>query len=401
MQICYENKCTGCGACANLCPVGCIEMKENVYGELHPVIDERKCIECKKCQRFCPSNSVINFNKVIGVYAAWRKDKRKQLDSASGGIGAVLAENWIKEGGVVYGTKYVSHFSPKIVGADSLAGIQGFKGSKYIQSNTNMSFTETNKLLKEGRKVLFVGTPCQLAGLYTICNRDNPNLLTVEILCHGVSPEKYFQEELKYIESQYNIKEYDNVTFRTNRWMMDFYFGIWKNNKILFSQEAYENHYFRGFLTGLTLRESCYSCQYKKPERIGDIIIGDFIGFGVHVPYEGKKEKTSLILTTTEKGYTYLQKCENNLVMIERSLEEAMIDGRSLKEPFPRHRKQKEFRKEYLKKGFIKAVDSTVTDEIIQSKKNNRVLHIKRRIKFFLNNFFNIRIQNGKIYYEE
>ena len=118
----------------------------------------------------------------------------------------------------------------------------------------------------------------------------------------------------------------------------------------MYSEQAYENYYFRGFLTGLTLRESCYSCQYKNSKRIGDIMIGDFIGFGVHIPYEGESKRPSLIIATNEKGVNYIKSCEKDIVLVERTIEEAMIDGRSLREPFPRHEKQKIFRDEYRKK---------------------------------------------------
>lgn len=401
MLICDENKCTGCGACVNLCPTDSIKMKENIYGEIHPEINEQKCVKCKKCVRLCPSNLNPVLSEPKKVYAGWRKEDKFMRDSASGGIGAVLAENWVRLNGIVFGTKYDSDFCPHIKAENSLEGIEGFKGSKYIQSNTRKSFREAKKYLEEGKKVLFIGTPCQLAGLYTVCDRENPNLITVEILCHGVAPEKYFHEELEYIERNAGISTYDNVTFRTNRWMMDFYFGLWNKNKIVYSEQAYENYYFRGFLTGLTLRESCYSCQYKNSKRIGDIMIGDFIGFGVHIPYEGESKRPSLIIATNEKGVNYIKSCEKDIVLVERTIEEAMIDGRSLREPFPRHEKQKIFRDEYRKNGYIEAIENTINDEIKLCKKNNRVMHIKRKIKFFLSDFFNIKIQNGKVYHEE
>lgn len=401
MKICDDDKCTGCGACTNLCPKKCITMKEDLYGEIHPKIDENKCVQCRKCINSCPANLKIQFSKANKVYASWRQNVSLMKNSASGGVGAVLAENWIKKGGIVYGTKYDKNFSPRIVAEKTLSGIEGFKGSKYIQSNTDKVFFEIKQLLKNKKKILFFGTPCQIAGLYAICNKYDSNLVTVEILCHGVAPEKYFHEELDYIEKKYNIKHYDNVTFRTNRWMMDFYFGLWNKDKLLFSEQAYENHYFRGFLTGLTLRESCYNCKYKSEERIGDIMIGDFIGFGIHIPYEKEHERPSLIICTSEKGLKYVHECQKDLVLVERTLGEAKIEGRSLREPFPRHKKQKEFRNFYKQQGFINAINATVKDEIELCKKKNKKMHMKRKVKFFLSDFCHIKIQNGRIYHED
>lgn len=398
MQICCYDNCTGCGACANLCPCGCIDMKADENGELHPSINEEKCVRCKRCVFNCPVNNKLIFNSPIKVYASWRKDNTKMQDSASGGVGAAFAENWIKQDGVVFGTEFDDSFRAIVIGEETLKGINAFKGSKYVQSYTGESYKEVRKLLEQEKKVLYFGTPCQIAGLYAVVNRDMANLMTVEILCHGVSSNEYFQTQLRYIERKIHGKKYNNVTFRTNRWMMDFYFGLWDNDKVVFSQQAYENEYFRGFLTGLTLRESCYQCRYKNKERLGDILIGDFIGFGKHVPFDKPHARPSLILVMNNKGVDFVQSVQQELVIIERTIEEALIDGRSLREPFPRHKKQEEFRKIYREKGFINAIHESVGNEISECKKANTIMHIKRRVKVLLYKMLGIRIQGGKIY---
>ncbi len=398
MQICCYDNCTGCGACANLCPRGCIEIKPDKYGELHPVVNEDKCVSCKICVANCPANKKLIFNEPIKVYASWRRNNAKMKDSASGGVGAALAEKWIKQGGIVFGTEFDDSFRAIVQREDNLKGIEAFKGSKYVQSYVGESYNEVKELLKQGKKVLFFGTPCQIAGLYTVVDRNTVDLTTVEILCHGVSSNEYLQEQLRYIEKKIHGEKYDNLTFRTNRWMMDFYFGLWDNDKIVFSQQAYENEYFRGFLTGLTLRESCYQCKYKNKERLGDILIGDFIGFGKHIPFNEPHSRPSLIFVMNSKGMNLIESAQQELVMVERTLEEALIDGRSLKEPFPRHKKQKVFRQIYEKKGFIDAIHESVGDEIRECKKANRKMHMKRNIKMLLYKTLGIRIQGGKIY---
>lgn len=399
MKICDSNKCTGCGACANVCLKKCITMRADCYGELHPFIDSDKCIQCRKCVRTCPSNSNVDLIEPKVVYASWRTDQEKMKDSASGGIGAALAENWVKQGGVVFGTKFDESFHVVLCEEHTLDGIEAFKGSKYVQSYTGTSFSDVKRLTANGTKVLYFGTPCQLAGLYAVVDRDNPNFVTVEILCHGVSSDAYLQEELEAIKKRIGNKRFDRLTFRTNKWMMDFYLGLWKGDEVVFSEQAYENEYFRGFLTGLTLRESCYQCLYKNTARIGDLCIGDFIGFGKHIPYEGEKARPSLILVMTEKGEKILNLANKDIILVERTMEEALIEGRSLRESFPRHEKQEEFRNNYKEKGFLYAVDSTIGNEIIEEKKRNRVVHIKRKIKLAFNSIFGIRIQNGRIYH--
>lgn len=398
MQISNYDNCTGCGACANLCPRGCIQMKPDENGELHPLIDEKNCVGCKKCIVNCPANNKLTFNNPMRVYASWRKKSEEMRDSASGGVAAALSEIWIKQGGVVFGTKFDDSFHALICKEETLGGIEAFKGSKYVQSYAGDSYNEVKKLLKQGRKILYFGTPCQLAGLYAVVNRDAVNLITVEILCHGVSSNEYLQEQLKFIERDIHGIKYDNVTFRTNRWMMDFYFGLWNNDKVVFSQQAYENEYFRGFLTGLTLRESCYCCKYKSKERLGDILIGDFIGFGKHVSFNEPHPRPSLILVMNEKGMSLVQESKKELELVERTIEEALIEGRSLREPFPRHEKQKVFREIYRSKGFMEAIHESIGDEILECKKANTKMHIKRHIKVSLYKVLGIRIQGGKIY---
>lgn len=398
MKICDYEACTGCGACANKCPKTCIEIKEDKYGELHPFVNEDLCIHCNTCVRVCPANKIPHLIEYKNVYAAWRKNFSDMTDSASGGVAASLSEMWIKKGGIVYGTEFDANFNAIMKRETDLIGVEKFKGSKYVQSYSKNSFKEVQKDLKENKKVLYFGTPCQIDGLYSVVDRNNENLFTVEILCHGVSSNSYLKEELQYIKENKKI-DFDSLTFRTNRWMMDFCFGLWKGEKCVLRQEAYMNEYFRGFLTGLTLRESCYQCHYKHKERLGDIVIGDFIGFGKYFPYEGGQRKASLIITYTNKGEKLLTQ-SNDLKLIRRTMEEAIIDGTSLKQPFARHKKQKDFRQEYLQNGFIAAIHKTVGDEIESYKSRPITLdRIKMNSKLLLFKLFKIKINKKGIYH--
>lgn len=401
IKICDENICTGCSACKEECPLQCITMQEDAFGEIHPEIDVLRCIACGKCVEICPNNRDAQLLSPQKVYAAYRKNQEKVLNSASGGVGAVFSETWVKEGGIVYGTAYDADFRPLVKGETTLEGIEAFKGSKYVQSCTDGVYRQIKDRLKNHQKVLFIGTPCQVAGLYSIVDRNNSNLLTVEILCHGVSPEVYFKQQLRYLEETGCVSEYDNVTFRTNQWMMDFYFAVWNHGKAVYDKQAYENEYFAAFLSGLSLRESCYACRYKKTARLGDIMIGDFIGFGKHVKYEGPKTRKSLVITTTDRGEAFLKSCSGELELIERTIEEAAIEGRSLREPFPRHPNQAEFREKYQKVGFVEAVQATLGEEMKVHRKQNTKNRFKRNLKFFLRRRFHIKIENKKFYYEK
>lgn len=401
MKICETNECTGCSACMNICPTNSISMEENIYGEVYPSIDVVTCINCKKCVNTCPNNKKQNFVMPQHVYAASRNNATKLLNSASGGIGAVLAEKWIIDGGIVCGTRYDQNFKPYIRMENDLSGIEAFKGSKYVQSSVGFIYNKVKKLLEQGKKVLFFGTPCQIAGLYSIVDKNNPNVTTVEILCHGVSPFRYFREELVQLRKEHGFNTFDNVTFRTNQWMLDFYFTIWNNGKPIYEKQAYENRYFSAFLSGLSLRESCYQCHYKNKERLGDVLIGDFIGLGKKIPYAGNPGHKSLVMCMTKKGYDLYQSCYDRLESVERTIEEAVIEGRSLREPFPKHPNREQFRKLVKKDGFISAANSILGKDISEREKKNKKMEIKRRIKLWLKYTFHIRIEYRKIYFDD
>lgn len=401
MMICETDKCTGCAACMNICPTGSISMEEDQYGVLYPVIDSSTCISCKKCTRTCPVNNEIPFFPARKVYASWRKDTQRLKDSASGGIGAVLAEHWISDGGIVCGTEYDENFHPHIQMETTLKGIEKFKGSKYVQSATGYIYSEVRGLLAQGKKILFFGTPCQLAGLYSVVGRSLENLVTVEILCHGVSPDRYFQDELEQLKKETGIKEFDNVGFRTNRWLLDFCFTLWNKGQLVYEKPAYENRYFASFLTGLSLRESCYQCKYKSTKRLGDLLIGDFIGLGNRIPFADSPDHKSLVICMTEKGSDLLQRCSDDLVVIERTMEEAVIEGRSLREPFPRHARQKEFRNRVAEKGFLFAAEEILGEDIAKASKTNPKWRMTRKFKIWLYYKFHIKIYNRRIYREK
>ena len=400
LTICEADKCTGCGACMNICPTGCVSMEPNRYGILHPVVNGIKCIECKKCIRICPSNNEATLLPAQKVYASWRKDEQQLKDSASGGIGAV-AEHWIANGGIVYGTAYDENFHPRIEAATTLDGIQKFKGSKYVQSETGFVYNEVREFLKQGKKVLFFGTPCQLAGLYSIVGRSFDNLLTVEILCHGVSPDRYFQEEIEQLRKENGIDDFDNVSFRTNRWLLDFSFAIWNKGQLIYEKPAYENRYFASFLTGLSLRESCYQCKYKSVKRLGDLLIGDFIGLGKNVPFEFSSAHKSLVICMSENGSNFLNRCSEDLMLVERTIEEAIFEGRSLRESFPRHPKQREFQNIVVNKGFISAAEEILGESMKLESQKNRKWRVKRNLKIWLYYKFHIKIHNKRISIEK
>ena len=365
-SICPEDKCTGCFACVNACPKQCISMQEDNLGALHPVIDQTKCIDCGMCVKTCPVNREIDFKSPLKCYAAWRTDGKARLDSASGGIGALFSEFVVGKGGAVFGTAYDSDMIPRGVCVETREGLEVLKGSKYVQSIVGDIYRDIRNKLNRGRQVIYISTPCQIAGLYGFLKKDYDNLLTVDLICHGVAPTSYFLSELDYIKNKKGIKRITNVTFRSNRKKSNYVLRIFNGKDCVYQKTAYQEYYFSGFLKGITLRENCYACRYARPERISDITIGDFIGIGKDVQFNGPVN-VSAVIVNTEKGNRFVEDIyesnNNQVVFEERQYSDAVKYGPSLRAPFPRHKLSTKFIAEYPKHGFAIAIRKTLRAE--------------------------------------
>ena len=357
MDICAKDKCTGCFACVNACSHGCISMQEDELGCVHPVVDETNCVNCGLCKSSCPNNIELKFSYPIKCYASWIEDKEKRKICASGGIGTCMSEYVIKHGGVVFGSRYDSELTPIMTYTERIDELECFKGSRYVQSLVgNDTYKDVRTFLRSGRLVLFIGTPCQVAGLKTFLRKNYDNLITVDLICHGVCPTKYFKEEIGYLTEKYNLKDVADIRFRGNDGN-NYRLTLWnKDRRKLFPRDNYrekilrldetQQYYIKGFLLGISMRENCYSCNYSRPERVSDITIGDFIGLGRTVPFEFPKYNVSSVTTNSSKGFNFYQKVTketNILINIERDYRERLLYKPSLMYPFERHHLNDEF----------------------------------------------------------
>ena len=283
-NICIKEKCTGCALCKNICPKNCITMKNNEYNEIHPEIDYDKCIDCGLCRKSCPNNSNM-FAYPIKCYVSWRKDSNERRDSSSGGFAMLLSEYYIKNSGVVYGVKFEKRKGVIFSRATTFNEIKLFKGSKYAQADIQNVYGKILNDLEDGKKVLFISSPCQVAGVNAFFNINEQrkklkeNLLIVDFLCHGSVPNAYLKEEVIDIEKDINC-ECDSISFRSNDISKNYYLCLMNKNKIIYKKKAEKQRYFYAFLNSIITKECCLDCKYKRIERIGDISIGDFIGIG-------------------------------------------------------------------------------------------------------------------------
>lgn len=352
MEICPRVNCTGCGACVNACPKSCISWVKDDLDTLFPVIDENICIHCDACRRACPDNSEIEFYHPIKTYAAWSLNLEERRTSASGGITSIFYQYTLKRGGFTCGAELTLDKGVNYIPLQSEDDIKRVKNSKYVFSHTNDIYKQVRKALKEGLFVFFVGLPCHVAGLETFLGKlaDNENLLTADIICHGVANEDYLFQYLYHIERKKKCKA-ETLCFRDPSFGTEtFVFTLRNRDKVFYKQNHYgTNLYYIGYMEGLQYRENCYHCRYARTERISDLTFGDFDGLGKEKPFAYWNRQVSMCLVNTHKGEKYLKEVAKDLFLEERPLDEAVKPQHQLQAPTRMHPQRKIFIEEYRK----------------------------------------------------
>lgn len=369
IQITDKSLCCGCAACVQRCPKQCITLHEDHEGFLYPKVDTEACIDCTLCEKVCPILNEGDKRKPLKVYAAINKDEKIRLESSSGGIFTLLAEQTIGEGGVVFGARFDENWQVRLDYTETIGGIAAFRGSKYVQSRTENTYQQTESFLKEGRKVLFTGTPCQIAGLKKYLHKEYDNLLAVDFVCHGVPSPKVWRRYLQKLLASKGEK--NTVSFSPNPSSISEGYapiaGIsfrnkalgWKKysfvlrrnlteataegeaNSVSFSDMHRENLYMRLFLSDVILRPSCYQCHCKEGKSGADITIADFWGIGNISPEMDDDKGTSLIILQTEKGKQIFSTLD--IVKKKQTYEEASRSNQGLKSVCKPHPKREKF----------------------------------------------------------
>lgn len=317
IKITDKKQCCGCYACANTCPNGSLSMKYDEEGFAYPEINKDSCIDCGLCERVCPiQNSFEQKGTLPEGYAAYNTDNEIRSGSSSGGIFSLLAEDVIQSGGVVFGAvlsddcKSVRH-----IAVEKAEGLAGLRGSKYLQSEIGDSYKQVKGVLREGRKVLFTGTPCQAEALKRYLKEDYNNLLIVDIICHGIPSPKVWKKYVSYREKCAGAPA-QRIFFRHKK------YG-WKKFSVLFEftnnteyvQWFNEDLFGRGFISNLFFRPACETCRFKKVSRESDITMSDFWGIQNVVPQLDDDLGTSLILVHSSKGRAAIENIKGRLKM--------------------------------------------------------------------------------------
>ncbi len=362
--ICSPEKCSGCFACQNTCPKNCISMIEGPLGHIYPRIDESVCINCGACSRVCPQNDMPELFLPSAAYATRSKNTDEYENASSGGLAAVLSRKALSGGGVVYGCSSEMGNEIKHIRIDSEEDLWLLRGSKYVQSHINYGYRDIKNDLKSGKTVLFIGTPCQVGGLIKFLGKPYENLITADLICHGVPSQKVLFEHIESI----GAKEGKYVTFREKAGSF-LRISDADGNPVYYSG-SFDDNYYLCFSCNLTLRDACHNCSFARNERCSDITIGDFWGLS---PQAGIKKEhgISVALTNTEKGKAFFDSCGDMLETEERPLSEAFLGNGNLCRPTAATPKREKFISDYEKFGFKKAAAKALRKKRLQQKAKN------------------------------
>lgn len=335
IDIIDKKKCCGCGACVQACEKKCILFEEDAEGFRYPQVDSAKCTKCGACEKVCPVLYRKPPRQPISCFAAKSLDEHIREKSSSGGVFTLLAERTVLAGGVVFGAKFNSEWEVVHDYTETVEGIAGFRTSKYVQSRIGNSFRKAKGFLSQGRPVLFSGTPCQIAGLHGYLRKGYDNLLTVDIICHGVPSPGVWRRYLAAVRK--NVRKGENsvssplthgvlghdaldgcgsvsiesISFRDKRLGWKKYsFALTlaeasadgKQNTVSFSHIHHDNPFMQAFLSNMILRPSCYDCPSKGGRSGSDVTLADYWGIDQQMPDYDDDRGVSLLLVNTSKG---------------------------------------------------------------------------------------------------
>ncbi|MCI6374272.1 MAG: Coenzyme F420 hydrogenase/dehydrogenase, beta subunit C-terminal domain [Clostridiales bacterium] len=346
-------ECTGCGACASICPKGAIAMRPDEEGFLYPAVDAALCISCDLCEKRCPAGKEKPAHKPLTL-GAQHRDAQVRARSSSGGVFTALARGTLRQGGVVFGAVFGEGLRVEHIGAMEESELSGMLGSKYVQSDSAEAIGHAAQLLERGIPVLFSGTPCQVDGLLArVPPKHREKLLTVDFTCHGVPSPGVFASYLHELEESTG-KRVARYAFRDKR-------CGWKNFSAVATFEDGTEHvgtqtdepYLYGFLQNLYLRPSCVECRgLRGAHHAADLTISDLWGAQQVCPERDDDTGLSLVQANTQAGRRALEAASAELVTFPVKTDALLRFNPSLEQPARAHEKREAFFRLYRKHGF-------------------------------------------------
>lgn len=370
-------KCCGCGACINTCPVGALEYGTDKYGFIVPKINMDLCINCGKCIKVCPYNQERVNNKATQLsYAAINNNHEIAINSSSGGIFGAIAINILNSGGVVYGCELTKDLKSQHCRIESLKDVYRVMRSKYIQSFMGDTFIHVKNDLKDGKTVLFSGTPCQIAGLRSFLGKvaDYPNLYLVDIVCHGVPSQKLFDSYREYLE-QKKGKAIESYTFRYKK---KYFNGMkWYSSYKLVDGKRFvhnwpEDSYSYYYMNAYTNRDSCYKCPFASLSRQSDITLCDYWHWDECNVCFKNGSSVSAVVVNSEKGKKLFAETSKQLEVKETSLQSIVKFNGCISHPVEKPQGREDVLSLWLSSGY-ESLDNQFT-------KRNKLDIIKYRI---------------------
>ena len=366
LELKQNDECTGCGACAAVCKKKAIIMTHDQNGFLFPYINRKLCVDCGQCITVCRKDwKCNNFFVNKKAYIAYDSNEKNRNKAASGGIFSALSRYWINNGGVVYGAELTfteGCVSIKHVEVNKIDELYRISGSKYVQSSCYEVFKQIRKHLKNNTKVLFGGTSCQIDALYRYLGERYENkLLTVDLICHGVPSEKFFQDYLNCIENKYKclIKDFSFRLKKNKEIRYEEVIELSNNEKVLKKNiHSSNSSYYKWFLLGESYRDSCYSCQYASLSKPADITLGDYFEVSDDYPEIFNKINRengcgiSCVITHTIVGEHFFKLIDNDIVSYNIDLRIAQASHQQLCRPMRYTSLRNKLLKTYREKGY-------------------------------------------------
>lgn len=352
IEILKKEDCCGCSACYNICPVNCIEMKEDTEGFTYPYVQAEKCISCGMCEKICPimqksvKKEEITQREVLSTYACINQLEETRRNSSSGGIFTLLAQRIIEEGGVVYGVAFAEDKTAIHIEVREEKDLYQLQGSKYMQSSKGEVYKEIKENLENGKIVLFSGTPCENAGLKSFLQKDYDKLFCVDIICHGVPSPLVWKMYLDSLGRRFGevLRRESNPSFRskTEGWIR-YSVSIPFSHNTEYRKGLDEDLFMQTFLRNINLRPSCYQCQFKPSTNISDITLADFWGIEKIMPEMFDDKGTSLVIINSEKGQALFDFIKDKMKYKKTDYKEAVYYNKSAYQSVTMPDKRKEF----------------------------------------------------------
>lgn len=373
----FNKNCYGCRNCENICPVNAIKMIENQEGFLIPIIDKEKCINCGACDKKCP---YLNYKEYGNLqektwYGAYHKQKNEREKSTSGAIFPAIANYFFNNNGMVVGCIWDENMKPIHVAATTEKEMQKMRGSKYVQSDLQ----DIVKVIKNeinNRKILFVGTPCQVAAVKAFIG-ENENLYTCGLICEGVPSNKVWQKYKKSLEKRYKSKMiYASFRNKEISWDSPLAFYKFANDKEIKNMSYNADKYVVGFLEGLYHRCSCNNCQYKGNGHNEDIIIGDLWGASKIQKEKSEDKGISLVIINSNKGNQLFNNIQNELFFETIDKDNAVRHNKLLMKPIDKHKNRDKFFSNLDKISFSRNVKTNLNRKMYKGNIKNLLYKI-------------------------